>query len=74
MHGDAASGEATKLRGQTAVVLGASSPYGAATVRTLAREGVNLVLGGRSRAPLEALEGEVLASGGETVVVGVHLA
>ncbi len=62
------------LVGKTAVILGGSSPYGAATARMLAREGANLVLGGRSRDRLEALEGEVRASGGEAVVVGVHLA
>lgn len=40
----------------------------------LANEGANLVLGGRSREKLEALETEVRGSGGRAVVVGVHLA
>jgi NADP-dependent 3-hydroxy acid dehydrogenase YdfG len=62
------------LAGKTAVVLGGSSPYGAATARMLAREGANLVLGGRSRGRLEALGEEVQASGVQAVVVGVHLA
>lgn len=62
------------LAGKTIVVLGGSSPCGAATVRALAREGANVVLGGRSRDRLEALEEEVRASGGGAVVVGVHLA
>jgi NADP-dependent 3-hydroxy acid dehydrogenase YdfG len=62
------------LSGKTAVVLGASSPYGGATVRILAREGVNLVLGGRSRQNLEALEDKIRASGGQVQVVGTHLA
>lgn len=66
--------DARNLKGKTAVVLGGSSSYGAAAVRALAREGVNLALGGRDRDRLEALEGEVRASGGEVMVVGTHLA
>ena len=66
--------ETARLSGQTAVVLGASSPHGAATARALAREGVNLALGGRDRAKLEALEREVEALGGQAIVVGTHLA
>lgn len=62
------------LSGKTAIVLGASTPYGAAAVRRLAGEGVNLALGGRSRDRLEALEAEIRASGGEALVVGTHLA
>lgn len=62
------------MRGRTAVVLGASSPHGAATVRALACEGLNLALGGRDREKLEALEREVEALGGQAIVVGTHLA
>ena len=62
------------LAGKTVVVLGASSPCGTETVRMLAVEGANLVLGGRSRQKLEALEAEVRGLGGRAVVVGVHLA
>ncbi len=40
----------------------------------LAHEGVNLVLGGRSRDKLEALEKEITRSGGRALVVGTHLA
>lgn len=65
---------AQNLAGKTAVVLGASGPYGAATARMLSREGVNLVLGGRSRDKLEALEEEIQTTGGAVVVVGTHLA
>lgn len=64
----------SNLAGKTIVVLGGSSHCGAAAVRMLAREGSNVVLGGRSRVRLEALEEEVRASGGGAVVVGVHLA
>lgn len=69
------NGEAAQsIAGKTAAVLGASSPHGAATARLLAREGVNLVLGGRSRDRLEALEKEIEAEGGRAVVIGIHLA
>lgn len=64
----------TALTGKTFVVLGASSPHGAATVRALAREGANLALGGRSRERLEGLQEEARTSGAEAVVVGTHLA
>lgn len=62
------------LAGKTAIVLGASAPYGAATARMLATKGVNLILGGRDREKLEALEKEIGASGGQALVVGTHLA
>ncbi|CAN5858037.1 hypothetical protein BH23ACT11_BH23ACT11_04870 [soil metagenome] len=64
----------TSLAGKTAVILGASSPCGKATARLLADQGVNLALGGRSRDELEALQGEIEASGGRALVVGTHLA
>lgn len=67
-------GAERSLAGNTAIVLGASGPYGTATVRALAREGVNLALGGRSRDKLEALEEEVRDSGAEALIVGTHLA
>lgn len=56
------------------MVLGASSPCGKKTSRLLASKGVNLALGGRSRDELEALQGEIEASGGRALVVGTHLA
>ena len=62
------------VRGKAIIVLGASSPHGAATVRTLARGGANLALGGRDREKLEALRDEARASGAEALVVGTHLA
>jgi len=40
----------------------------------LAGEGVNVVLGGRKREKLEALEREIQASGGRAEVCGTHLA
>lgn len=62
------------LAGKTTLVLGASSPHGAATVRALAHEGANLALGRRSREKLKALALEAEASGGRAIVVGTHLA
>ncbi|MEW6636252.1 MAG: SDR family NAD(P)-dependent oxidoreductase [Actinomycetota bacterium] len=62
------------LVGKSAIILGASSPHGAATARVLAREGVKLALGGRDRQRLENLEAEIHASGGQALVVGTHLA
>lgn len=62
------------LQDKTAIVLGASSAYGAATARMLGREGAAVVLGGRSRDKLEALEEEIVSSGGRAVSLGVHLA
>lgn len=62
------------LTGKTAVILGASGFYGSAAARMLGREGVNLVLGGRSRDKLEALQKEITGSGGRALVIGAHLA
>lgn len=52
------------------MVLSTTSPHGAATARTLAREGVSL----RDREKLEALGMEILGAGGQAIVVGTHLA
>lgn len=62
------------LREKTAIVLGASSAYGAVVTRMLANEGAAVVLGGRSRDKLEALEKEIQGSGGRALSLGVHLA
>lgn len=62
------------LREKTAIVLGASSANGAAVARMLANEGAAMVLGGRSRETLEALEKEIQESGGRAISLGVHLA
>ncbi|ABG04175.1 NAD dependent epimerase/dehydratase family [Rubrobacter xylanophilus DSM 9941] len=57
-------------RGRVAAVLDAASPWGEAAARRLAASGVRVVLGGRSRERLAALEGEI--GGGRAVAVGVH--
>lgn len=62
------------LREKTAIVLGASSAYGAAAARILSKEGAAIALGGRSRDELEALEKEIQDSGGRALSLGVHLA
>jgi NADP-dependent 3-hydroxy acid dehydrogenase YdfG len=62
------------LSGKTVMVLGGSSPYGAAAARALGREGASVALGGRDRQRLEALEEGIRAHGGEALVLGVHLA
>jgi NADP-dependent 3-hydroxy acid dehydrogenase YdfG len=62
------------LSGKTVMVLGGSSPYGAAAARALGREGASVALGGRDRQRLEALEEGIRAHGGEALVLGEHLA
>ncbi len=44
------------LAGKTVMVLGGSSPYGAAAARAIGSEGANVALGGRDRQRLEELE------------------
>jgi NADP-dependent 3-hydroxy acid dehydrogenase YdfG len=62
------------LFGKTVMVLGGSSPYGAAAARALGREGASVALGGRDRQRLQKLEAEIRAHGGEALVLGVPLA
>ena len=57
----------TELRGKTALVTGASSGIGRACAIRLARDGANLVLGGRRR---EALEETANLAGGATIIEG----
>jgi uncharacterized protein len=61
------------LRGKLAVVTGASTGIGAATARLLAKEGARVVLVARSREALEALAGEIRATGGEAHAVAADL-
>src|SRR5262245_25750064 len=60
---------------QTAVVLGvgASQGVGGALCRRLAREGLHVVLGGRTREKLERLAAELRAAGGAATAVVVDV-
>lgn len=57
------------LSGKSIIITGASSGIGADAARVFAEEGARLVLSARTPGPLEALEAEVTAAGGEAVVV-----
>jgi NADP-dependent 3-hydroxy acid dehydrogenase YdfG len=56
-----------KLSGQVAIIMGASSGMGQATVRAFAAEGAKVVLAARRQAELDALQAEVRKAGGEAV-------
>jgi NADP-dependent 3-hydroxy acid dehydrogenase YdfG len=58
-----------ELTGKVAAITGATAGIGAATTRALASEGVKVVMGGRRRERLDALEGEL----GDESVAGVEI-
>ena len=58
-----------KLDGKVAVVTGASSGIGEATVRSLAAEGAAVVAGARRKERLDGLVDEVARSGGKAIAV-----
>src|SRR5215216_1264702 len=58
-----------RLNGKVAVVTGASSGIGEATVRALAAEGAAVVAGARRKERLEGLVGEVSQGGGKAIGV-----
>ena len=60
---------ARALRGKVAVVTGASGGIGEATARELASRGASVVLASRAMDKLEALQREILASGGLALAV-----
>ncbi len=60
---------AGKLDGKVAVVTGASSGIGEATVRALAKEGAAVVAGARRRERLDALVEDVSREGGKAIAV-----
>src|SRR5918998_2878429 len=60
---------AGKLSGKVAVVTGASSGIGEATVRALAAEGAAVVAGARRKDRLDALVEEVSRDGGKAIAV-----
>ena len=62
------------LTGKTAVVTGASSGIGEATVRSLAGEGAAVVAGARSKERLDGLVEEVTRDGGKAIAVECDVA
>lgn len=62
-----------RLDGKTVAVVGASGCHGAAVARALAREGTSLVLGSRSREPLQELQRELEEAGGRALVIGTDV-
>ena len=56
------------LEGKNAVVYGGGGGIGGGVARTFAREGATVFLAGRTREPLEAVAGEIRASGGAAEV------
>src|SRR5918996_115281 len=57
------------LEDKVAIVTGASSGIGHATSKLFALEGAKVVVGARRRAELEALVGQIEASGGTAVAI-----
>lgn len=51
-----------QLKGKTAIVTGATAGIGLAIARTLAGEGVSVVISGRSREKLDAAAAEIAAA------------
>lgn len=62
-----------RLDGKTIAVVGASGYHAAAVARALAREGASLVLGSRSREPLQELQRELEEAGGRALVIGTDV-
>ena len=57
------------LSGKTAIVTGAGGVIGKAISLALAANGAKIVLTGRSRGPLEAVENEIKTAGGECTII-----
>ena len=65
---------AGSLNGKVAVVTGASSGIGEATVRSLAGEGAAVVAGARRKERLDGLVEEVTRDGGKAIAVECDVA
>lgn len=59
------------MKGKVAVIYGAGGAIGGAVARAFAREGANVVLTGRKRAPVEAVAKEINSAGGSAEVAEV---
>lgn len=64
----------TKLQGKVAIVTGASSGIGAATAKSLAREGAKVLLTARRQERLEALAAEIRELGGSAACLAGDMA
>ena len=64
----------TKLQGKVAIVTGASSGIGAATAKSLAREGAKVLLTARRQERLEALAAEIRELGGDAACLAGDMA
>lgn len=67
------TGKPETFRGQTALITGASSGIGAAVARVFASHGIKVFLVARRTDRLEALAAEIIASGGEALVLPADL-
>lgn len=61
------------LKGQVALVTGASSGIGQATARALARQGARVVLAARRLEKLQAIEREIAEHGGDALAIAADL-
>lgn len=64
----------TDIQGKVALITGASSGIGAATARKLAASGVKVGIAARRADRLEGLKGDIVAEGGEALVLEMDVA
>lgn len=58
-----------RLAGKTALITGAGTGIGRAIALAMAREGAQIALAARRRAPLEAVAAEIIAAGGAALAI-----
>jgi len=63
-----------RLKGQTAIVVGASSGMGRATALAFVAEGAKVALAARRQGEIDALAAEIKRAGGEAVAIAVDVA